>query len=1046
MRLRRQTLHLASGGLLMLLMLSGRSLLAQGTVTGRVVAADTKLPISGAQIVLLGTTTGTSTADDGTYTLHDVAAGPVTLQVLQLGYRSQRATTTVTDGQTTTVNFQLTVAVVQLQEVVTTATGQQRRVELGNSISTLGDVSKTVEARQPTNVADLMVAKAPGVIVLPTSTLGGAPSLRIRGASSISLNNAPIYYVDGVRYASDATNSGTDTDFSLLNSLDPEEIADVEIVKGPSAATLYGTNAANGVVLITTKRGQAGTARWNAYVQDGLIDDRTAYQTMYANWGHAPGDTTAVRCQLATMGPSTCISDSLTTYNLLEDPENTFVHLGRARAYGVNVSGGTDKVQYFISGDLNSQTGPIQMPGFEVQRFAAEKVAVRDEWFHPEAQRSLNLRTNLSAAVTPKLDLHVSAGFAKDYNRLMPESDLILSLYYIGMENYGFKGPGLDKETEDNKGTPLHDYLQWAPGDIMQAVSEQNIHRITTSANAVWRPFTWMENNATVGMDASSVDYFSLCRVNECPEFVDLRAGDVTDNRSNIANYSARVLSTATWNAKQWAALKTTVGADYTIDQHDRLDAYGHTLPPGGEQVNQASTRDVPSELRATAVKTLGLYIQEQAALHDRLFLTAAVRTDQNSAFGTDFQRVFYPKASVSWLASDESFFPKYSWLNQFRLRAAYGASGVQPGATAALALFDARSVRIANRGETAGENLPGLFASSPGNPKLKPETSTEFEGGFDTQLFDNRVSLNYTYYRKQTHDALISVPIAPSSAAPNLNLLQNIGSTRNTGHEVTLNAQLIDNRRFGWDVTLNGSHNTNMVVDLGIDPVTGKPRIIGAGRQTEQVPGYPMNGQWFRGYTYHDDNGDGVLQVSEVHVDSAFQFIGSPEPRDLFSVQTGIELFSHRLRLSALFDYKGGGVQQDGANNFQCNSFPQACRETQDPTAPLDMQARAIAKTYGTKIGSTRYKTGRGYWMSDQFWKFREFSAVYTLPDVVTRAIRAQKGSNLALGVRNLYTWTSFTGIDPEANYGLSQSEIQNEFQTAAPPTYITLRLNLKF
>ena len=145
-------------------------------------------------------------------------------------------------------------------------------------------------------------------------------------------------------------------------------------------------------------------------------------------------------------------------------------------------------------------------------------------------------------------------------------------------------------------------------------------------------------------------------------------------------------------------------------------------------------------------------------------------------------------------------------------------------------------------------------------------------------------------------------------------------------------------------------------------------------------------------------------------------------------------------------FDYKGGGNQQDGANNFQCNSFPQACRETQDPTAPLAMQARAIAKTYGTRIGNTTYKTGRGYWMSDQYWKFREFSAVYTLPDVVTRAVRAQKGSNIALAVRNLYTWTSFTGIDPEANYGLSQSENQNEFQTAAPPTYITLRLNLKF
>jgi hypothetical protein len=422
------------------------------------------------------------------------------------------------------------------------------------------------------------------------------------------------------------------------------------------------------------------------------------------------------------------------------------------------------------------------------------------------------------------------------------------------------------------------------------------------------------------------------------------------------------------------------------------------------------------------------------------------VRTDQNSAFGTDFQRVFYPKASLSWLASDESFFPTLGWLDQFRIRLAYGASGVQPGATAALATYTASSVSIARHGETTADDLPGLTADSPGNAKLKPETSTEFEGGFDAQLLDNRVHVAYTYYHKQTKDALIEVPIAPSSAAPDLSLLQNIGSTRNSGHEITVNAQLIDRRSFGWDVTVNGSHNTNRVVDLGIDPVTGKERIIGDGRQTRQVVGYPMNSQWFRGYTYNDDNGDGILQVAEVHVDSAFEFAGTNTPRDLFSVQTGIDLFEHRLRLNAMFDYRGGGNQQDGANNFQCNSSPRACRETQDPTAPLELQARAIAKTYGTRIGNTTYKTARGYFMSDQFWKFRELSAVYTLPRQVTNLLRAQQGSNLVLAVRNIHTWSSFTGIDPEANYGLSQANNQREFQTAAPPTFFTLRLNLKF
>jgi TonB-linked SusC/RagA family outer membrane protein len=1029
-----------------LLALGSRPLGAQGTVTGRVTAQGTNLPLVGVNVLVIGTNIAAITSDDGRYVLHNVAAGPQNLQALRVGYRSLKQHITVTDNQTTTANFEMVEAVIQLQEIVTTATGEQRRVELGNAVSTLGDVGKRVAETQISNFSDLLVAKAPGVIVLPTSTLGGTPSVRIRGASSISLSNAPIYYVDGVRYASNSTESGTDTDFSLLNSLNPEEIASMEIVKGPSAATLYGTDAANGVIVITTKRGASGATRWDVHGEYGIVDDRTDYQTMYANWGHAPSSTVPIRCQLGTMGPSTCISDSVTHYNLLKDQSNTFVHNGNRQSYGINVSGGSDAVRFFVSGNMDREIGPIQMPGFEMARFESEQVDVKDEWLHPLAQNRLNLRANLNASVTPKLDLSVSTGFSKDYNRIMPESDLILSLFYIGMQNYGFKGPGLDKDTEDVDGTPLHDYLQWAPGDVMQAISEQNLQRLTTSANATWRPFSWMKNDATVGMDASSVDYFSLCRVGECPPFQDLPSGDVVNDKSNIRNYSARLLSTSTWSAKPWMSLATTLGADYTVNEHDELETSGHTLPPGGSRVDQASTRNVDSQLQPTAVKTLGLYVQEQVALHDRLFLTAAVRTDQNSAFGSEFQRVFYPKASVSWLASDEAFFPKLSWMDQFRLRAAYGSSGVQPGATAALATYNASSVNIARHGVTEADNLPSLIADNPGNPELKPETSTEYEGGFDTQLFGNRVRLEYTYYHKKTRDALISVPVAPSSAASDLTLLQNIGSTKNSGHELQVNARLIDMPAFGWDVTVNASHNTNEVVDLGIEAASGQPRLIGVGSATQQRPGYPMNGQWYRDYTYNDDNGDGIIQVAEVHVDSAFTFIGTNSPRNLVSIQSGFELFDHKLRLNAMFDYKGGGYTQDGANNFQCNSSPRACRETQDPSSPLWMQARAVAKTYGTKIGTTTYKTARGYYLPNDFWKLRELSAVYKLPAVITNALRAREGSSFVVAVRNIHTWTDFTGIDPEANYGLSQAENQLEFQTAAPPTYFTFRLNLSF
>jgi TonB-dependent SusC/RagA subfamily outer membrane receptor len=410
-----------------------------GTITGTVTAREGGRPIGDAQVIVIGTHAATATAENGKFTIRNVRPGPVDVQVLRVGYQSVKRSATVSATDPTTVDFQLAIAVVQLAEVVTTATGQQRRIELGNAVSTLGDVSKMVEEGQQRSVADVLLAKSPGVIVLPNTTLGGAPSVRVRGTSSISLSNAPIYYVDGVRFSSNSVTSGTDTQFSLLNSLNPEEIEDVEIVKGPSAATLYGTNAANGVILITTKKGKAGRTRWNYTAERGLVRDEVPYPNMYANWGHAPSNPgTPIRCQLATMGPGVCISDSLTHYNYLRDDSRTFLHDGDRGLYGVNVSGGNDAIRYFVSGDLENETGPLQMPGTDLRRFDSLKVKVLDQWKNPLAMDRKSFRANLTAAMSPKLDVGVNTGFTRLYNRIPPESDLIIALLYVGIQNYGF--------------------------------------------------------------------------------------------------------------------------------------------------------------------------------------------------------------------------------------------------------------------------------------------------------------------------------------------------------------------------------------------------------------------------------------------------------------------------------------------------------------------------------------------------------------------------------------------------------------------------------
>src|SRR5579884_1019691 len=210
----------------------------QGVISGRVTAAGTNEPLGDTRVMIVGSSATTTTNTDGRYTLRNTPTGALEVRVIRVGYQEQKKAVTVGAGAAVTLDFTMTQSIVQLQEVVTTATGEQRKVELGNAISTIS-AEQHVEQSAVSNVADLLVAKAPGVILTPPNMSGSAPVIRIRGLNSLSLGNAPITIVDGVRYFSSSINPGVGgTSESFMNNLSPEEIEDIEIVKGPSAATL----------------------------------------------------------------------------------------------------------------------------------------------------------------------------------------------------------------------------------------------------------------------------------------------------------------------------------------------------------------------------------------------------------------------------------------------------------------------------------------------------------------------------------------------------------------------------------------------------------------------------------------------------------------------------------------------------------------------------------------------------------------------------------------------------------------------------------------
>ena len=993
------------------------------TISGRVTAEGSSAPLGESRVMVVGTNLIASTNAEGRYVLRNVPTGPAQVRVLRVGYQEQKLAVTVAAGQQVTLDFAMRPSVIQLQDVVTTATGQQRRVELGNAVSSVGDVAKRVEETPVTNAYDLLTARAPGVVVLPGSMTGTAGSIRIRGLNSLSLNNAPIWVVDGVRFTSGAvgvSTGGTATTF--LNGLNPEEIEDIEIVKGPSAATLYGTDAANGVIVVTTKKGRAGPARWTWYGEGGLVRDKAHYPDTYAIWGHTPTNANAqVRCTLLTIASNACIRDSVTKLNIMNEKELTPLDLGNRRQLGLNVSGGNDQVRYFASAEGEGETGPVKLPQIDIDRYNAAGVPIRDEWMRPENLDRQSYRANVTAAVSPKFDLNVTSGFVKTNQRLTQTDNNFFSIFYQSMMAPGFRQPGLGQTQRGTRGEELHGNNGYTYADIFQRYVREDVQRFLGSANANWRPLSWLQGTGTVGVDLADRWDYTLCRFQECPDQGTTRQGTVSSQHTNNRNFSARFTGTATWQALSWLNVQSQLGADYTNIENDATNSSGTQLPPGAVSVGAAAVRLGGSTL-PTANKTLGVYAQEQLSIRDRLFLTAALRSDENSAFGVNYANALYPKASLSWVMSDESFFPRSEWISSFRFRSSYGASGVQPGALDALVTFGSSTVNV------VGSDTPGLVPSRLGNPDLRPERSAEFETGFETRIFRDKVNLDFTFYRKQTKDALIDQPIAPSGAASVTTVLRNIGSIRNSGIEVVLTTSLAQTRLFNWDLTVAGSQNTNKILSLGQDSVFG----TGTVRNAE---GKPINGLFYRRYTYADANNNGIVESSEVTVNPDFEYLGYSAPRNVVSFTNAFELLDRKLRLNAFLDYKGGFYIQNGTYSFQCGNNP-ACGARSNPDTPLDEQAAYIATTKNPS-------TSLGYAEKGDFWRLRELSATYEVPSRFASTIRARTAS-LTVGARNLKVWTKYTGADPEENY--STGDQQTTFASSAPRAYYTLRVNLHY
>lgn len=967
-----------------------------GTITGRVMDQANNTPLIGAQVVVAGSTRGTVTNQDGRFAIPQVPAGERQVQVTHLGFKGVTKTVTVVAGATATVDFAMAETALEIEGVVVTATGQQQRQrEIGNTVSR---IAATEIAPAPVQtLTNLLQARAAGVVIQQTSGSTGTGSrIRIRGNSSVSLDATPLVIVDGIRVSNEVESTGLftgGTSTSRWDDINPEQIESIEILKGPAAAALYGTAAANGVVQITTKRGMGGRTEVKAYAErlrreipESDIPDNVRARGFRSDLG-AIGD-----CSLIEQANGTCATvDSLYRYNPLLQAQNSPLRTGATGTVGGSIAGGSadGRATFFIAGENERSDGVMRAN---------------------ELNRT-SLRANLSGLVHEQLRVSAHTNFVTSYIQLPQEGNTGSGPWLNALfgsdpspaniaRGNGFRNP-------------------YTAGNVGWWQNEEELRRFVFSVSADWRPTTWLHINAVSGVDQNNRFEQGTIPVPGLATgfFAEgLREQFRTQNREVTASLNANINRSFGRQVRSTTAL----GVQYNESRGDWSYGAGSSLAPGTLTTGEAlSVQEFFGE-----TKLIGVYGSQMFGINDRLFLTAAVRGDQNSAFGENIGFVVYPAVSAAWAIDEESWFPKVDFLSSTRLRAAYGESGQRPGRLSAVRTYQAQAVSL------DGGVTSGFIVSNAGNPDLRPEVSSELEYGVDLGFLNDRVAVAVTRYDKTTEDALIARPLPPSVGGPQSQFF-NLGEVENNGWEATLRVEPIRrealNVRFG--VTL--AMNQNRLVEIG--DTTIPPITIGLQRHVE---GYPLGGYWAPAYQYADANGDGILQMSEVtrreqqdNEEDGLSFIGQPFPKRELAFSADVSFLKH-FRVSGLLEHKGGHHLYNWGGRQRCaEASGSYCEARQVPgAATLEEQARIIARR------NPAVASQAGWVEKADFWKLREVSLTFNAPQSLVERSRVARSLSISVAGRDLYTWTDYTGIDPESNIptAVSANDDPGRFFTA--------------
>ena len=1054
---------------------------ATGTIEGTVVDAGSRRPVAGVQVSIVGTggTVGSLTNAQGGFRILNVAPGQRTVRARLIGYSPITKPVDVTAGQTAVMQLALTQSAIELTAVVTTGTGgsQVEARKLGNTVATV-----EAPANAPiSSFSDILQGREPGVMALPSSgTTGEGSRIRIRGNASLSQSNEPIVYVDGVRidngggFGAGFVGTGGGGNPSRLDDIDPTTIAKIEVLKGAAAATLYGTEASNGVLLITTKKGVASAPRWQFELEQGAKSYPT--NRIEPAWGFARSDTQATRLTQHYGFPVTAFVP------FSQNVATKLFETGRATTLGGQVSGGTPLITYFGSVRGYLEDGPFTAKNFDWADAQGQKRGVFMKDIDNKYQGTLSL------GLTPTRTVKVSttALYTTGHNEIPENANSIYAPYTVALfskpENAQCNASmalGLALATSGSlgnglcagPGNPTGASSFGSERELLQYSIKQDIRHFNGNVRTSYLPTSAFNLDGTFGVD------FTAQRSSSFLPFgnnIDLRTSRANGGSASVDDRTHQELTLSvnggyTRELPMSLSSNLIFGAQGFLTRNNDESSNNQGFPgPGIEVVGGGSSPQILESF--SSIVNAGYFAQEQLGWQDWLFGTAGGRYDYNSAFGKTSGGVFYPQASLSVIPSDrpgwkEGFFGNY--LSTLRFRAAIGKAGRQPGA------FDKLTTYTALTSPTGS----GLVPSNLGNPNLRPEISTEIEAGTEFAVREDQTSFGFTRWQRKTIDALYARQY-PVTGGFRAQQLSNIGELDAWGWDARVKSFVVNRPNLSADVYGNIGFLSQLVKSLGGAPpvkVGGSypryrnfvkegyaPGAFFAGQLPRPCPGasqfLPPGPTTPAGKTggvcllpgqvpfdvnpkdgipdteaqvlaflatartlgaldpmQADDDGNGDKldhYQGKPLPDFEGSFGGSATIRKNWRIGTNLEYRFGRYTIS---DLTGAFRRANPTNggNTQLRAQTEATMLNPASTAQQRLDA---AKVYAYTLKGLSPYDGMNQQFAGDFMRWRELSLTYIAPQYVAAKAGASD-MQITFAARNFALWTKYPGVDPEVN-----------------------------